>query len=314
MQYIDFCEFYWKNRVKFKDYVSERIYELTQERNQCLSDYISEKIEKRYKSPVYKKNNTKKINYYIDILLADALNRSKWLTDSKLKLLIKLEKVSHFPIFSSSFMKPKLLFIDDDCHYIKDWDEVNLWFKKFEANKTNYLDFEEKSELQSLIKSLEMQINNFEGLQEWRDLIGIMNEEAKNQLKGLNSYYVNILELLKSLKHAEWYLRTENLEDSKDKPDSYSLKTNEAIQYYQQILYKYGIIPSDIFIIWVEGPTDKTIIYEWLKHKSPIDNINVRIMGSISEIRKSVKFTFEKFKDRQYFILLDYDNEEEKSC
>jgi len=227
-------------------------------------------------------------------------------------LLIKLEKVSHFPIFSPSFTKPRLLFIDDDCQNIKDWDELELWFKNFEVNKTNYLDVEEKRELQSLIKSLEMKIKNFEGLQEWGDLIGIMKEKAKHQLKGLNSYYVNILELLKSLKHAEWYLRTENLEESNDKPDSYSLKTNDAIQYYQQILYKYGIIPSDIFIIWVEGPADKTIIYEWLKHKSPINNINVRIMGSISEIRKSVKFTFEKFKDRQYFILLDYDNEEAK--
>ena len=302
LKFKDFMEFFYKRLINLPNNDSRRFRERLEKEKKNLSEFLMER--EVYKSP------SRKDQY---IILKIKFNRFNWLKPETLLLFIKLEKIFGIELYSPSSLKPDLNFVHDEKEYPEDVkkENIELWFEEFENKRQAYFSKEELSSLNKLKDFLHRNERNFNGLESWSDILSLINGGSKNKLVNFLSYYINIIEIRRIIKNIIWFLTTEKVEASPDKPKDWFLNMDEAKKYTNQILYKYNLYPDYLFVLYVEGPTEEILFKNWLKSQPYGLFVKVITMDTADDTKAIARCTVRKYKDRKYFFLYDYDNEKD---
>ena len=62
------------------------------------------------------------------------------------------------------------------------------------------------------------------------------------------------------------------------------------------------LLPSSLFILYVEGPTEKNTLEDWLKHQYYGNLITIISMDTTNDLSAISRVALEKIKDREYFF------------
>ncbi len=294
-RYKDFLQYYYNMFYSLENYKPKQFKKYLEENSLTLEDFLQKE---------YLKDGTRYP------LLQNRLKLYKWLTPLRFKIYIKIEKVSNLSIFSPDSLKPYRNFLKNANEYPKSVHpkDIEQWFNNFESNKNEIFTEAEIKQIEDLLRNFKIYEGDLNGLEKWEDLVYLINRDAKDQLTGFLSYYANMIEIKKALERIIWFLRTEDIENSSDRPDFWPIREEEVVKYRNQVLYKYNLIPSYVFILYVEGPTEEVIFKDWLPYQPYGYLVDVKIMEGADDIDAITRCTVKKFKDRQYFFLLDFDS------
>lgn len=157
---------------------------------------------------------------------------------------------------------------------------------------------------------------SIDGLDNFIDLFLRINSEKKNKLKGNLNYFVNMLEIVKTLRLVEQEL-TENfpnlskyIEEPKWYKPKYFFKSHdEEIEYNKKIFLEYGIFQEEKFVVFVEGDTELILLEDWLREMFYRTNIRISLKKLPSGKRTSFYFEYliKDFRGSEFFLLIDAD-------
>ena len=296
-----YFEYYWERFFEFEgDSYVKRIKEFLNKQNKSIQEYI---------------HNIRKKQYFT--IYEQILPRFLWLKSEVFQLWIKLEA-----IFSPSFYIPSHLKApfqikrniirknDVDDAYRKDIYDRR---EKFE----NIQEFFSSEEVKIIIYLLDVfeEEHDFEGLDKWFDLIIQINKSKKNKLKGFLSFYVNIFEIIRILKLALWYLEPDEEKKKRIKPEYYFRDVKDKEIYMQHLLGDYNLFAEKIYIIYVEGITEESILNKFFStYYRLYRSINIDIHNMTGESNKDFTFGYaiRHFKSKKHFLFLDADTEKDE--
>ena len=175
--------------------------------------------------------------------------RYNWLTSKFFNFWIKLESI-FLPSYYSPFLKPSYSIYDVNISK-REWNKTYNKEEKFRLKlykeRLDYFDSEEKRTIRGFIWSMRNFYHNFNGLDHWSDLILETGRNKKDKLKGIMSYFVNILQIVRTLEIADWDLKTNNEKKESTKPIFIYTK-EEHSKYRQKLLIDYELVAEKNFI------------------------------------------------------------------
>ena len=303
-----YSEFYWRRRFQFDDYLIEKIKNSIKEEKKSVDDFIKEEI-----------SNTRGL-HQLDFIF---FGQNQWLIPRSLLMWVKIETL-YRPVFfrpsrshdvSINFQIP----LEEQLNE-KRFEEFlkrhNNWIKKITENLTDYFKKEDYYHIKELRQETERYLHLY-GLENFVDLFLLIHSNKKNKLKGYLSYYVNILEIIRTLRKFEGFLieKIPELEKEKKEPKWYEPKfyfesEEEKIEYIQKLYLEYGLTQKDTYVVFVEGPSEKILLEDWTRiiHSRTHVKLDIQELDGKSNA-KFFKYMINKFSANEYFLILDADTD-----
>lgn len=308
----EYKEFYWTRRFNFEDFVVKEIEKYLKEKNLTKDQYI-------------KQESDKGIGYHQ--LEAIYFRQHRWLIEKALLLWIKLES-----IYRIKFLRPSnsreinielqisLWDSNKDDVYKKMFQEYNEWHTDVLENFSKFFSIDDFTTLKGFIEWSAIQLN-FDGLDKFKDLFLLINNEKKSKLKGFISFFMNILQIIKTLEvFFDKFIKVfPELENEKHKPKWYEPRyffdegqEKEQNDYLQKVYLDYGLMPEDTYILYVEGPTELILLEDWLDLVYYRINIKINVKPLPSGKRTAFMFEYliKEFNTKEHFLILDQDTPE----
>lgn len=239
-----------------------------------------------------------------------------WLNPKFFNLWIKLESI-FLPKYYSPYIIPSYSIHDVNISK-SEWKKI---YKKEEDSRQNLykkrikiFDSEEKKIIQSVIWSMKRIYNDFDGLDDWSDIILEMKRSKKDKLKGILSYFVNIFEIIRNLEIANWDLKGDEEKKRITKP-IFLCDEITYPDYRQRLLIDYELIAEKIIIIYVEGETEEYILKEWLANfinRGHFDKIDIQNIKGKTKTSNTFGYIIKNFKSKNHFLFLDADSNDIK--
>ena len=295
-------EFYWSRRFNFDDWVINRIKKYLKEEEKSTEEFIKEEI-----------SHGSSFHQIHGILFG----QNRWLIERSLLLWLKLE-----PLFNPTFYTYRF-----SREISLDWQV--LQDKKFNKLADKYYDWREKifNSFPTFFEEGDFKkVNEFrvrverylriDGLDNFIDLFLRINAEKKNKLKRSPNYFVNMLEIVKTLRLMEHELirNFPNLSKISKESKWYEPKyffedENEEIEYNKKILLDYGIFQEEKFVVFVEGDTELILLDDWLRMMFFRRDIKISLkkLPSGKKTASHFKNLVIDFKGSEFFLILDAD-------
>ena len=142
-----------------------------------------------------------------EVMLIDILVKThQWLIEKALLIWIKFESVYHTKFLRPSNLRDinielqiSLLDFTKDELIDKMLKEFNEWYIEKMDNFSKYFSIDEFTTLKGFIQWTEIHLR-IDGLDSFKDLFLLINNEKKSKLKGFISFFVNILQVVKTLR------------------------------------------------------------------------------------------------------------------
>lgn len=308
-KHTQYLEFYWRRRVLFDDYYIERIKNSLKEEKKSVDDFIQEQI-----------SNGFGFNQFDFIFFS----QNQWLIPGSLLIWLKIEI-----LYSPSFFRPsneQMIRIDFQIPFgerlkEKRFEEclgrLNDWIKKISNNLIEYFEKDDFYLTQKFRQKVEFYLR-LDGLENFIDLFLIVSSKKKRKLKGYLSYFVNILQVVKTLRQFEGFLieKIPELEDEKKEPKWYEPKyyfesESEKIEYIQKLYLEYGLTQKDTYVVFVEGKTEEILLEDWLHiiYSRIHVKIDIQKLPGGKSSAKLFKYMINIFSANEYFLILDADTD-----
>lgn len=193
-------------------------------------------------------------------------------------------------------------------------DEYKLWRQNLIDNKENYFTEIEIKAIKSFHFYLGQKIGDgpfgtFGTKGNWMDLFDIIPPQRKNKLEGLTSIYVNLLSFKRYIERAYWELFKKNIlydRETDDKPYFFGQGEGDYRVYVKSVLLQFELFPSNPFILYVEGESDRAIIIEYINKKSGL-RFKIKNMQGINNADYHMKVS-EDTEDHEYYFFFDFDS------
>jgi len=304
-----YLEFYWRRRILFDDYYSEKIKSTLKEEKKSIDDFIQEQVSTGYG-----------FNQFDFIFFG----QNQWLIPRSILMWLKIET-----LYSPPFFRPS------NSHHIsldfqipfgdrlkkKQFDDYlgryNDWIEKITTNFTNYFEKDDFYFIQKFRQQTEFYLR-LDGLENFIDLFLIIRSEKKRKLKGYLSYFVNIIQIVKTLRRFEGLIieKIPDLENEKKEPKWYEPKyyfesEEERIKYIQKLYIEYGLTQKDTYVIFVEGKTEEILLKDWIQivYSRTHVKIDIQRLPSGKKGAKLFEYMIKIFAANEYFLILDADKE-----
>lgn len=240
--------------------------------------------------------------------------------DSMLAVMIKLWQVApdnfHFGL-SSEIWKWKLERSNpiDDLDRQK-WAEMDVWIQNHQ-NETYLEEPEKKIVEQYSGKGLYQGKNIYDSFpthnfQKIYDVFEIMNPSKIEDLTGNLWLSWAVVKFQKEIERIYWALYKKPLKDrGGSKPYFFLDPRSEALDYKLSVLNKFGLLPENFYVLWVEGQTEKDIMDTYLQfgsHLLPYFPIITRNMSGADEIPHLSRFINKDIL--RNFIFFDFDTQD----
>ncbi len=304
-----YLEFYWRRRFLFNDYKAKEIKSTIKEKKKSVEDFIQEQISNGYG-----------FNQFAFIFL----HQNQWLLPKSLLIWLKIET-----LYGPSFYRPS------NSHYISLNFQIpfkdrlknkifnaflgrhNDWIKKLFTNFSDYFTKDDFYFIQEFRQRVELYLR-MDGLENFVDLFLIIRPEKKRKLKGYLSYFVNIIQIVKTLRRFEGVMieKIPDLEKEKKEPKWYEPKyyfesDEERIEYIKKLYLEYGLTQKDTYVIFVEGKTEKILLKDWIQivHSRIHVKLDIQILPDGKKTPKLFEYITKTFAANEYFLILDADKE-----
>ena len=299
-----------RRRLQFKDAEAEKIKKYLKEKNLTEEQFFTQKIE-----------NCIGFNQ-IEVII---YKQNRWLIEKPLLLWIKLES-----LFGTEFIKPSNLRSINFELQISLWDALKEemvdkmlqkyydWNREVFDNFSRYFSEEDLYFLRDFRRETEIQLR-VDGMDNFIDLFLLIRNKKKSKLKRFLNYFVNILQIVKTLRFFEdkFIKSFPNLQKEKVEPKWYEPKyvieeESERIEYIQKIYLDYGLAQKDTYLLYVEGKTEIILLEDWLEWVYYRTNVKVNIKPIPSGKRTAFMFEYlaKEFNANEHFLILDADKPE----
>ena len=229
----EYQEFYWMRRLNFGDYIVDEIEKYLKENNLTREQYIKKKKDKGIGFHQFE------MIYY---------QQHRWLIEKALLLWIKFESLYHIEFLRPSNSREinielQISLWDSTKREIitKMFNEYNEWFDNAMENFSNFFSLEDFKILKGFIQWTKIQLR-IDKLDAFIDLFLLINNKKKSKLKGFLSFFVNILQIIKTLRYfyKEYIQAFPELESEKKEPKWYEPRylfenEDERIEYIQKV-------------------------------------------------------------------------------
>jgi len=305
-----YLEFYWRRRFLFDDYLIERIKNSLQEEKKSVEDFIQEQISNGYG-----------FNQFDFIFFG----QNQWLIPRSLLMWLKVETLYGPPFFRPSNSHHISLDFQiplGDRLKKKQFDAYlgrhNDWIKKVSNNFTDYFEKDDFYLIQKFRQQTEHYLR-LDGLENFIDLFLIIRSQKKRKLKGYLSYFVNILQIVKTLRQFEGLLieKIPDLEKEKKESKWYEPKfffesEKEKIEYIQKLYLEYGLTQKDTYVVFVEGKSEEILLKDWMQivYSRTRVKIDIQKLPSGKKSAKLFEYMIKTFAANEYFLILDADKED----
>jgi len=304
-----YLEFYWHRRILFDDYYSKKIKSTLKEKNKSSEDFIQEQVSNGYGFSQF------------DFIF---FGQNQWLIPKSLSMWFKIET-----LYGPSFYRPSNshhIRLDfqipyKDRHKKNQFDSYlrrfNDWIEKTLANFTDYFEIKDFYIIQDFRQRAENYLR-MDGLENFVDLFLIIRPEKKRKLKGYLSYFVNIIQIVKTLRRFEGLMieKIPDLEKEKKEtkwyePKYYFESEEERIEYIQKLYLEYGLTQKDTYVIFVEGKTEKILLEDWVQiaYSRTHVKLDIQILPDGKKTPKLFEYMAKTFAANEYFLILDADKE-----
>ena len=192
------------------------------------------------------------------------------------------------------------------------YNKFKRWRDEIFQNPTNNsLTQEEVDSLKELHQFLYSEINegDFPHNGNWWDLFDIFSKLNLDKIKGFSLYYVNLIAIKRYIERVFWELLQQNLASpyrSNEKP-YFCVSPQEYSDYKRSILIKFNLLVDNLFILYVDGETEKTIIDEYQSYSKLRIYFNVLNMTSQDKAGFFQRMS-EIIIERVIYFFFDYDN------
>lgn len=305
----EYKEFYWKRRLNFNDHMVKEIEKYLKEKKLTKEQYIKQKSDKG-------------IGFHqLDWIY---FSQHRWLIEKALLLWIKFEKY-----YQIKFLRPSNSHKINIELQISQWDsnkdelydkmfkKYREWYMEVSKNFSNYFSVDDFNILKGFITWTEVQLD-IDGLDRFKDLFLLINKEKKSMLKGFLSFYVNILQIVKTLRFFQEKLvksfpelKNENIEPKWYEPKYFFKEEQEKIEYLQKVYLDYGLTQKDTYLLYVEGPTELILLIDWLDmvyYRTKV-KINIKILPSGKSSASVFEYLANNFDANEHFLILDEDKQ-----
>ncbi len=239
-----------------------------------------------------------------------------WLTPKFFNLWIKLESI-FLPKYYSPYLIPSYSIYDVNIPK-SEWKKIYKKEDNFRLNlykkRLKLFDSEEKKTIQGIRWSMKRVYHDFNGLDDWSDMILEMRRSKKDKLKGIISYFVNIFQIIRILDVAVWDLKTNDEKKKSTKP-IYICDDKDYPDYRLRLLIDYELLAEKIIIIYVEGETEYNILNDWLNEfriRGHFDKIEIQNIEGKTKTSNTFGYIIRNFKSKYHFLFLDADNNDKK--
>ena len=307
MKKKEYKEFYWKRRLTFNDSLTKKNEEYLEEKKLSKDQYIKEKSDKGSSF------HQIELIYY---------KQHRWLIEKALLMWIKFESIYH-----TEFLRPSNSRGINIELQVSLWDsnkeeifetmvkEYNEWSIEVMENFSEYFSIDEFTVLKGFITWTEIQLK-IDGLDNFKDLFLLIDNEKKSKLKGFVSFFVNMLQIVKTLRFfsAEFIKAFLELEKEKTDPKWYEPKylfesEEDKTEYIQKVYLDYGLTQEDTYILYVEGPTEEILLKDWLDfvYYTIKVKINVKTLPAGKSSANFFPYLASNFNANEHFLILDRD-------
>ncbi|MFX1376526.1 MAG: TOPRIM nucleotidyl transferase/hydrolase domain-containing protein [Promethearchaeota archaeon] len=302
-------KFYWRRRVEFKDYHLDILKKNLNQEKKSLDKFIQEDI-----------SNGRGFHQIECIVFS----QNQWLLPKNILLWLKVESLYGPPFFRPSnnhLIRMKLhipdFLRDRDKEFDRQLKKLNNWLEKQNDNLTNFFQKDDFYLIREFRQHTEVSLR-LDGLENFIDLFLLIRSEKKRKLKGYLSYFVNMLEIVRTLRRFEGLLisKISGLAGEKKKsewnePKYFFESEEEMIEYIQKLYIEYGLTQKDTYVVFVEGKSDKILLKNWLQSVYSTTNvrIDIQILPGGKSSDKLFKQMINKFSANEYFLILDADKE-----
>jgi len=300
----EYKEFYWKRRLTFNDSVVKKIEECLKEKNLSKEQYIKEESDKGIGFHQFE------FIYY---------KQHRWLIEKALLMWIEFESLYHIEFLRPSNSREinielQVSLWDSNKEELLDtiFKKYNEWHIEVIENFSKYFSIDEFTTLKEFITWTEIQLR-IDGLDNFKDLYLLINNEKKSKLKGFVSFFVNILQVVKTLRlFSDKFIKTfPELESEKQEPKwydpKYILEEDEETEYIQKVYLDYGLTQKDTYLLYVEGPTEVILLEDWLE----LVYLRVKVKVNVKPIHGKKDYIFKyltkEFDANEHFLILDED-------
>ena len=302
----EYKEFYWKRRLTFNDSVVKKIEEYLKEKNLSKEQYIKEESNKGLGFHQFE------LIYY---------RQHRWLIEKSLIMWIIFEGLYHIEFIRPSNSREINIELQISLRDSTKDELVNKMFKEYDEwrfevldNFSKYFSVKDFTTLKEFITWTEIQLR-IDGLNNFIDLFLLISNEKKSKLKGFVSFFVNILQVVKTLRlFSDKFIKTfPELESEKQEPKwyepKYLLEEDEETEYIQKVYLDYGLTQKDTYLLYVEGPTDVILLEDWLEFEyfRTKVKINVKTLPSGKSTASMFEYLAKNFDSNEHFLILDAD-------
>jgi len=301
----EYKEFYWKRRFNFKDPIVKEI-----------EKYLKEK--KLTKEQYTKQESDKGIGFHQ--LEAIYFSQHRWLIEKALLLWIKFESIYHIKFLRPSNSREinielqiSLWDSNKEDVYKKMFQEYNEWRTNVLENFSKYFSVDDFTTLKGFIEWSEIHLN-FDGLDRFKDLFLLINNEKKSKLKGFISFFTNMLQIVKTLRffYGKFIIVFPELENEKIEPKWYEPKyffegEQDRIDYLQKVYLDYGLSQKNTYLLYVEGSTEKILLEDWLVLVYLRTKVKVDVKRIYGKKDYIFKYLAKEFDAKEHFLILDED-------
>lgn len=301
----EYKEFYWKRRFNFKDSSVEAIEKYIREKNLTKDQYIKQECDKG-----------------IGFHQFDAIyfHQHRWLIEKALLMWIKFESLHHTEFLRPSNLRDinielQISFGDStkDEKIDEMFKEFDEWYIEKMDNFSNSFSLDEFTTLKGFIQWTEIQLR-IDGLESFKDLFLLISNEKKSKLKGFLSFFVNMLQIVKNLRFfSDKFIKVyPELESETSEPKWYEAKyffesEDEENDYLQKIYLDYDLIQKDMYLLYVEGSTEKILLEDYLDLIYSRTKIKIDIKRLYGNRDYIFKYLTKEFGAREHFLILDED-------
>ncbi len=301
----EYKKFYWKRRLNFNDSMVKEIEKYLKEKDLTKEQYIKQKSDKG-------------IGFHQ--LEAIYFKQHRWLIEKALLTWIKFESLYH-----TKFLRPsnsreinielQISLRDSTKEELIDnmFREYDKWYLEVMDNFSKYFTINEFSTLKGFIQWTEVQLD-FDGLDNFKDLFLLINNEKKIKLKGFINYFVNMLQIVKTLRffYDKFVKAFPELVNEKFEPKWYEPRylfetEDERMEYIQKVYLDYGLSLKDTYLLYVEGSTEMILLEDWLYLVYSRTKVKVDVKRIYGKRDNIFKYLSKEFNAKEHFLILDGD-------
>ncbi len=239
-----------------------------------------------------------------------------WLTPEFFNLWIKLESI-FLPKYYSPYLIPSYSIYDVNIpktELKKIYKKENKHRISLYKKRLKLFNSEEKKIIQGTKWSMKRVYHDFNGLDDWSDIILEMGRSKKDKLKGILGYFVNIFQIIRTLEKAVYDLKTNDEKKKSIKP-IFMCDYKDYPDYRLRLLIDYELLAEKIIIIYVEGETEYNILNDWLNefsNRGHFDKIEIQNIEGKTKTSNTFGYVIKNFKSKYHFLFLDADNNDKK--